>query len=227
MDLPLYFGMPLLYWAYAKSATYQQKLFEIGYPAHPSIIEKRRKCINSCCFFAPSMIKNEIEYMHAKIDGISQESDMIEKGDENKFEKTFKTGNLGISLLKKDKPNGKEFKIIVEHGELYLSCIDSFEEIFEVKRDLVEKVELTNVLDPYMFDNHRDIVNAMFEVYFEMGEKYLNKFYDPKEGNKIKLEAQERVEKKYGIGKYNPTIVEQMATQEMQDTKKLLSESMR
>ena len=112
------------------------------------------------------MIKNEIEYMHAKIDGISEESDMIEKGDENKFEKTFKTGNLGISLLKKDKANGKEFKIMVEHGELYLSCIDSFEEIFEVKRDLVEKVELTNVLDPYMFDNHRDIVNAMFEVYF-------------------------------------------------------------
>lgn len=227
MDLPLYFGMPLLYWVYAKTATYQQKLFEIGYPAHPAIIEKRRKCINTCCFFAPSMIKNEIEYMHAKIDGVRSDDDIVAKGDQNKFEKKFKTGNLGISLLKKEKAAGKEFQIIVEHGELYLNCIDSFEEIFEVKRDLVEKVELTNVLDPYMFDNHRDIVNAMFEVYYEIGQQYLDKFYDPQEGNKIKLEAQERVEKKYGIGKYNPTIVEQMAKQEMQDTKKLISETMR
>ena len=154
------------------------------------------------------MIKNEIEYMHAKIDGVSHQDDVLNKGDENKYQKKFKTGSLGISLLKGDKSNGKEFEIIVEHGELYLNCVDSFEEIFEVKRDLVEKVELTNVLDPYMFDNHRDIVNAMFEVYFEMGEQYLTKYYDPKEGNKIKLEAQERVEKKYGIGKYNPTIVE-------------------
>jgi hypothetical protein len=69
-DWPLYFGMPLFYWIYAKSVTYQQKIFEIGYPAHPLILEKRRRCINSCCFFAPQMIKNEIEYMHSKIDGI-------------------------------------------------------------------------------------------------------------------------------------------------------------
>ena len=65
-----------------------------------------------------------------------------------------------------------------------------------------------------MFDNHRDIVNAMFEVYYEIGEDYLKKYYDPLEGTKIKIEAQERVEKKYGIGKYSPqaTIVERMAT---------------
>ena len=49
-----------------------------------------------------------------------------------------------------------------------------------------------------MFDNHRDIVNAMFEVYYEIGEDYLKKYYDPLEGTKIKIEAQERVEKKYG-----------------------------
>ena len=77
MDWPMYFGMPLLYWIYAKMTTYQQKLFEIGYPAHPTIIEKRRKCINNCCFFAPSMVKNEIEYMHAKIDGINSEDDLV------------------------------------------------------------------------------------------------------------------------------------------------------
>jgi hypothetical protein len=40
-----------------------------------------------------------------------------------------------------------------------------------------------------MFDNHRDIVNAMFEVYYGIGEQYLNKFYDPLEGTQIKIEA--------------------------------------
>ena len=63
-------------------------------------------------------------------------------------------------------------------------------------------MELTNILDPYMFENHRDIVNAMFEVYYDVGNTYLDKYYDPMVGNKIKMEAQERVEKRYGIGKY-------------------------
>ena len=72
--------------------------------------------------------------------------------------------------------DGKKFKIIVDHGELYLECIDPFEEIFEVNRSLVENVELTNILDPYMFENHRDIINALFEVYYEIGDKYLEKF---------------------------------------------------
>ena len=104
--------------------------------------------------------------------------------------------------MEKKDTKGSDFKIIVEHGELYLECIDSFEEIFELKKDLVENVELTNILDPYMFENHRDIVNAMFEVYYDVGNTYLDKCYDPMVGNKIKMEAQERVEKRYGIGKY-------------------------
>ena len=133
---------------------------------------------------------------------------------ENKYEKTFITGKLGLSLIK-DKKNevvdsGKKFKIVVEHGELFLECIDTFEEIFEVKKDLVEKLELTNILDPYMFDNHRDIVNAMFETYFDIGENYLKKFYNEKESSLIKTEARERVERKYGIGQQSTraTIVE-------------------
>lgn len=44
--------------------------FEIGYPAHPVIIDERRKVINQGCFFAPSVIKNEIEFMHRKIDNL-------------------------------------------------------------------------------------------------------------------------------------------------------------
>jgi hypothetical protein len=45
----------------------------------------------------------------------------------------FTTGQLGISLIKDKKTvndNGKQFRIVVEHGELFLECIDSFEEIF-------------------------------------------------------------------------------------------------
>ena len=106
------------------------------------------------------MIKNEIEYMHSKIDGISSEDDLVDKINDNgkKFEKIYTMGE-----------DGKRFKVIVEHGELYIECIDSFEEIFEVNRELLEKVEITNILDPYMFQNHKEIANALFEVYFEIG----------------------------------------------------------
>ena len=63
-------------------------------------------------------------------------------------------------------------------GNLYLECIDSFEEIFELKKDMVDDIELTNLLDPYMFTNHRDIVNALFEVYYDIGELYLKELFD-------------------------------------------------
>ena len=42
-------------------------------------MERRRRAINKCCYYAPSMIKNEIEYMHAKIDNIKSDDDLAEK----------------------------------------------------------------------------------------------------------------------------------------------------
>ena len=66
----------------------------------------------------------------------------------------------------------------MEHGELFLECIDSFEEIFEIKKEMVENIELTSLLEPNLFDNHRDIINALFQVYFEVGEDYLKHFWD-------------------------------------------------
>ena len=66
-----------------------------------------------------------------------------------------------------------KFKIIVEDGELYLQCIDPFEEIFEISKSQIENLELTELLDPFMFDSHRDIINALFEVYYELSEQYL------------------------------------------------------
>ena len=78
---------------------------------------------------------------------------------------------------------------------MYLECIDSFEDIFEISKELIEGLELTDILDPYLFENHRDIVNALFEVYYDIGEVYMKKFYDEKDVNKIKDEARDRVEK--------------------------------
>lgn len=115
--------------------------------------------------------------------------------DTTTYSKEFSTGNIGLSIImnngasKKDgktESNGKRFRIVVEHGELYLECIDKFEDIFEISQDLInpkdrakdQKVELTDVLDPYLFENHRDIVNALFEVYFDVSEDYLKRFYD-------------------------------------------------
>ena len=70
-----------------------------------------------------------------------------------------------------------KFKIIVEDGELYLQCIDPFEEIFEISKDAIENLELTELLDPYMFDSHRDIINALFEVYYNLSTDYLKIFH--------------------------------------------------
>jgi hypothetical protein len=67
---------------------------------------------------------------------------LIEKldDDEKRYEKTFTM-----------KDSGKRFKVIVEHGELYIECIDSFEEIFEVGKEMIQNVEIINILDPYLF----------------------------------------------------------------------------
>lgn len=56
---------------------------------------------------------------------------------------------------------------------MFLKCIDSFEDIFEVSREIVGKeLELTDLLAPSMFDSHKDVVNALYEVYHELGTQY-------------------------------------------------------
>jgi len=79
MDFPIYMGIPMLVFLWFDKFECSLKAFEIGFPAHPQIIEKRRKIINSCCFFAPSMVKYDIEYMHKKIEGIKNNDDLGEK----------------------------------------------------------------------------------------------------------------------------------------------------
>lgn len=74
-DVPL-FGMPaFMFYALAKKYQHQTAMFATGYPAHPEIIEARRKCLNGSCYFAPSMLKNEIEYMHGKIEGVDPDDE--------------------------------------------------------------------------------------------------------------------------------------------------------
>lgn len=63
---------------------------------------------------------------------------------------------------------GKKFKVIVDGGQVYLQPVDSFEEVFEISKSMVEGLELCEILDPYLFDNHRDITNALFEVYYDL-----------------------------------------------------------
>ena len=63
----MYFIMPYLFANYGIFLIEQRKLFEQGYPAHPFIIEKRARILSRCCFKYPKIIKNEIEYLHAKI----------------------------------------------------------------------------------------------------------------------------------------------------------------
>lgn len=85
---------------------------------------------------------------------------MKKETDDNRYEKEFLIGRGA---------NKYRFKIIVKDAQIYLKCIDKFEDIFELSRDLVKDLELTDILDPYLFDNHKEIANALFEVYRDLG----------------------------------------------------------
>lgn len=72
------------------------RLFEVGYPAHPEIIDARRVAVNKCCFQHPSILKNEIEYMHSKLEGIELDDPaaILEDG-KHLYKKEFQTGKIG------------------------------------------------------------------------------------------------------------------------------------
>ena len=73
---------------------------------------------------------------------------------------------------------GKRFRLVVDQGQVFLRCIDSFEEIFEISREVIGKdLELTDILEPNMFDSHKQVVNALFEVYHDLGTEYCQKHY--------------------------------------------------
>lgn len=54
---------------------FMPRIFEISFPAHPDVIDARRIAINKICFMYPVIIKNEIEFMHAKLEGIKPEDE--------------------------------------------------------------------------------------------------------------------------------------------------------
>lgn len=47
-----------------------------------------------------------------------------------------------------------------------------------MKREFVEGIELTDLLDPFLFDNHKDVINSLFEVYFDISNLYLTELGD-------------------------------------------------
>lgn len=49
-----------------------------------------------------------------------------------------------------------------------------------------------------MFENHRDIVNALFEVYYDLSQQYLKTHGDNKK-NTLYEDAQEKLRMRYGL----------------------------
>ena len=47
--------------------------------------------------------------------------------------------------------------MVVEDGEIFIKCVDPFEDIFEVSKELIgsQKLELTDVLEPSLFESHK------------------------------------------------------------------------
>ena len=121
--------------------------------------------INNICYYYPQILKNEIEYLHRKIYPKLDAKD-AEEHVKTRYEREFTVrGN-------------KRLKLIVDQAQIFLQCIDPFEEIFEVSRDIVGKnIELTDLLEPTMFESHKEVVNALFDVYHDLGTLYCERHY--------------------------------------------------
>ena len=50
-----------------------------------------------------------------------------------------------------------------------------------------------------MFDSHKKIVDALFEVYYDLGTQYCQKHYFAKQSTAIQEEAIRRVKQKHGL----------------------------
>lgn len=79
-----------------------------------------------------------------------------------------------------------------------MQTIDSFEEVFEVSRSMVEGLELTEILDPILFDNHKDITNALFEVYYDLSMSYLE-LHGQNIPKTLSEQARDKIAKKYEL----------------------------
>ena len=113
----LYFLAPYLYANYGIFCVEQRTIFEMGYPAHPYVIEKRMSVVNKTCFSYPQIIKNEIEYMHTKLSDhhrvlaeakadMGEEKEKKKEGQEVaddtilKFERVFTIGEVSSDYKK-------------------------------------------------------------------------------------------------------------------------------
>lgn len=105
--------------------------------------------MNSICYYYPGILKHEIEYLHYKIHDLKEKAEQLEESADitsNRYEREFSVGKGDYQ---------PKYKIIVLDGKIYLQCIDKFEDIFELSKEVVQHMELTDILDPYMFDNHK------------------------------------------------------------------------
>jgi hypothetical protein len=179
-----YFLAVWMYLNFSIFLTSLNKQFEIGFTGHPVIINKRIKCINQVLYGYPQIVKNDIEYIHSKL----VESQGVEQA---KYSKDFTTAQ-----------GAYRFRIIVDEGKVFLKCLDPFEEIMEVNKSVLEEMELTEILDPYTFDNHRDVIDSFFTVYKDICELYVNdKDAGGLKGEKNELleEAENSLKELYGI----------------------------
>lgn len=96
--------------------------WELKYPPHPKIIKERKDVVKYLCSFNPYIIKNEVEYIGSVID------DSVSK----------------IFTLE----NGAKLELSIEKGKINIKCIDIFEDIFLIDREILKNNELLDILNP-------------------------------------------------------------------------------
>jgi hypothetical protein len=79
---------------YGVFLTYGTRLFEVGYPPHPLVLEKRLEAVNIIGFYYPDVLKNEIEFLSKKIREIKLSNNLIKDNESVRYEKEFHTGSV-------------------------------------------------------------------------------------------------------------------------------------
>ena len=60
-------------------------------------------------------------------------------------------------------------------------------------------MELTELLDPFMFDSHRDIINALFEVYYSLSQEYLKCGAEEFKNTSLADQATQKLKQQYNL----------------------------
>ena len=94
--------------------------------------------------------------------------------------------------------NGKRFDFVLRQDGVFVKCVDPFEEVFGLSTEILGEADFMDVLEPKTIPVHKEIVDKMVDVYFDLSQEYGLTYAKPKE---VRRAAVASVMQKYGMRK--------------------------